>query len=516
MVDIHAYILLFFIWLISTIIVKALVRNRTTICLPPSPLKLPLIGHLHLLSNKPHESLHKLSNKYGPIFHLFLGSIPCVVASSPKIVKQFLKNNEIIFSNRPKISNIDYLTYHQDFSFAPYGPYWKFMKKLCISKLLGGQTLHLLLPFRRDEIKRLIKVLSRNAAVGNEVNIRGEITTMTNNVITRMLMSKGCCENEHEAEKVRKMILEMAKLSGKFNLSDIFWFFKKWDLQGFGKKLKGVRDKFDEIMDSIIEEHQEIRRKRQKMNDGDQEVAKDLLEILLDNSEDNTSEIRLTRENIKAFVLDLFSGGTDTSAIAMEWALAELINHPNIMEKAAQEIDNITGKTRLVQESDISQLPYLQAIVKETLRLHSPAPMILRESSEDCTIEGYHVPAKTRLFVNVWAMNRDPKYWENPLEFRPERFMNETKILDVRGQNNFHYLPFGCGRRGCPGISLALQILHTSLAAIIQCFEWKVGGEGNNNGKVDMEEGSSVTVPRANPLVCVPVARFNPTNHELN
>lgn len=209
------------------------------------------------------------------------------------------------------------------------------------------------------------------------------------------------------------------------------------------------------------------------------------------------------------FLQDLFSGGTDTSAIAMEWALAELINHPNIMEKAAQEIDNVTGKTRAVQESDISQLPYLQAIVKEILRLHSPAPMILRESSEDCTIEGYHIPAKTRLFVNVWAMNRDPKNWENPLEFRPERFMNETKILDVRGQNNFHYLPFGSGRRGCPGISLALQILHTSLAAIIQCFEWKVSGEGNC-GKVDMEQGTGVTVPRANPLVCVPVARLNP------
>lgn len=212
---------------------------------------------------------------------------------------------------------------------------------------------------------------------------------------------------------------------------------------------------------------------------------------------------------ISLILQDLFSGGTDTSAIATEWALVELINHPNIMEKAVQEIDNVTGKTRAVQESDISQLPYLQAIVKEILRLHSPAPMILRESSEDCTIEGYHIPAKTRLFVNVWAMNRDPKNWENPLEFRPERFMNETKILDVRGQNNFHYLPFGSGRRGCPGISLALQILHTSLAAIIQCFEWKVSGEGNC-GKVDMEQGTGVTVPRANPLVCVPVARLNP------
>ncbi|MCD7460760.1 hypothetical protein HAX54_044374 [Datura stramonium] len=502
------YILLcFFIWLISTIV---LVRNNgTTFHLPPSPLKLPLIGHLHLLTNKPHEALYKLSNKYGPLFHLFIGSVPCVVVSSAEIAKSFLKNNEIIYSNRPKISNIDYLTYHQGFSFAPYGPYWKFMKILCISKLLGGQTLHLLLPIRREEIKRLIQVLSRNAVFGKAVNIRSEITAMTNNVITRMVMSKGCSENEDGAEKVREMIHEMATLSGRFNLSDTFWFCEKWDLQGFRKKLKGVRDRFDEIMESIIEEHQEIRRKRHKL-DQQQQVAKDLLEILLDISEDETSEMPLTRENIKAFVLDLFSGGTDTSSIAIEWALAELINHPDIMKKAAQEIDTVTGKNRLVEESDISQLPYLQAIVKETLRLHSPAPMILRESSEDCTIEGYHIPSKTRLFVNLWAMNRDPKYWETPLEFRPERFMtNENKKLDARGHNYFHYLPFGSGRRGCPGISLSLQILHTSLAAIIQCFEWEVGDQ------VDMEEGTGVTIPRAHPLVCVPVLRFNPFPNEI-
>ena len=107
----------------------------------------------------------------------------------------------------------------------------------------------------------------------------------------------------------------------------------------------------------------------------------------------------------------------------MEWALAELINHPNIMEKAREEIDSVVGKSRLVQEPDIANLPYLQAILKETLRLHPTGPMIPRESTESCTINGYEIPARTRLFVNVWAINRDPNYWENPLEFRPERFL---------------------------------------------------------------------------------------------
>lgn len=180
------------------------------------------------------------------------------------------------------------------------------------------------------------------------------------------------------------------------------------------------------------------------------------------------------------------------------------------MNKAREEIDTVVGKSRLVEESDIVNLPYLQAIVKETLRLH-PSPLIVRESSEKCTINGYDIPEKTQVFVNVWAIGRDPRHWEEPLEFKPERFLGEEgsreSQLDVRGQH-FHLLPFGSGRRGCPGTSLALQVVHTSLASMIQCFEWKL--VGGKNGIVDMEEGPSLTLRRAHPLVCVPVARFSP------
>lgn len=168
---------------------------------------------------------------------------------------------------------------------------------------------------------------------------------------------------------------------------------------------------------------------------------------------------------------DIFAAGTEASATTIEWALAELINHPNIMKKARQELHKVVGKTRHVEESDIPHLPYLQAIVKETLRLHS-SPLIVRESTESCTINGYEIPPKTQLFVNVWAIGRDLNHWKNPLEFEPERFMgNKLKSGDLRGQN-FELLPFGSGRRSCPGTTLALLMVQTTLACMVQCFRF--------------------------------------------
>jgi len=205
----------------------------------------------------------------------------------------------------------------------------------------------------------------------------------------------------------------------------------------------------------------------------------------------------------------MFGAGTETSATTIEWALAELINHPDIMLKARQEIDSVVGKNRLVEESDILNLPYVQSIVKETMRLHPTGPLIVRQSTEDCNVNGYDIPALTTLFVNVWAIGRDPNYWENPLEFKPERFLNEEgqSPLDLKGQH-FELLSFGAGRRSCPGASLALQIIPNTLAGMIQCFEWKVGEEGK--GMVDMEEGPGMALPRAHPLQCFPAARLHP------
>ena len=206
---------------------------------------------------------------------------------------------------------------------------------------------------------------------------------------------------------------------------------------------------------------------------------------------------------------NMFGAGTETSATTIEWGLAELIKHPEMMRKAREEIESVVGNDRLVEESDIPNLPYVHSIVKETMRLHPTGPLIVRQSTQDCNVKGYHIPAKSTLFVNVWAIGRDPNYWENPLEFKPERFLDEEgqSPLDLKG-HHFELLSFGAGRRSCPGASLALQIIPTTLAGMIQCFEWKVGEEGK--GVVDMEEGPGMALPRAHPLLCVPVARSSP------
>ncbi|KAK0589322.1 hypothetical protein LWI29_012658 [Acer saccharum] len=512
MADFQGYLVLFLIWLVSTVLVRSIFgRLKTRPRLPPSPLALPILGHLHLLSPIPHQALHKLSTRYGPLIHIYLGSVPCVVSSSPETAKEFLKTHETSFLGRPFISAVDYLTYGSaDFSFAPYGRYWKFMKKITMTELLGGRTLNQLLPVRSDEITRFLGLMLKKANAKEEVDVGGELIRLTNHVVSRMTMGKRCSSNEEEADEVRKLVHDVAEITGKFNLADFIWFCKNFDLQGFGKQLKEIRDKFDLMMDTTIKEHEDARKINKKTGGDDDGAAKDLLDLLLDISEDENSEMQLTKENIKAFIMDIFAAGTDTSAITTEWALAELINNPEIMKKARQEIDSVVGNSRVVQESDIPNLPYLQAIVKETLRLHPTGPMIVRESTEDCNINGYDIPAKTRLLVNVWAIGKDPNHWENPLEFRPERFVGEDgkSQLDVRGQY-FHLLPFGSGRRSCPGVSLALFMVQSTLAAMIQCFDWKLCG-GDINGKVDMEEGPGLTLPRANPLLCVPVARISP------
>ncbi|KAK1412891.1 hypothetical protein QVD17_34479 [Tagetes erecta] len=416
------------------------------------------------------------------------------------MAKEFLKTYENAYLDRPQSSAIKYLTYgSKDLAFGPYGSYWKFMKKIVMSQLLNGTTLDMLVHVRQDEINRFIKSLSKKAKMGKAVDLGGELVMISNNIISRMLMSERCSENEDEAGEMKKLVSEITEIMGQFNVSDYIWILKNIDFQGFGRRSKNVRRRFDELVERIIKEHEVLRK-----NDGGE--VKDLLSILLDVAEDETMEIKLTRENIKAFILDIFVAGTDTSAITIEWALAELINHPNIMKKVAEEIDQVVGKHRILQESDVPNLPYLQAIVRETLRLHSTGPMILRQSTENCIVGGYHIPANTTIFINVWALGRDPNHWENPLEFRPERF--EQHNLDVRGQH-FHMLPFGSGRRMCPGTSLAMQVIQTTLGAMIQCFDWKAGEDGNLTS-VDMEEGVGITLPRANPLVCIPVARFDP------
>ncbi|KAI9122005.1 hypothetical protein K1719_006694 [Acacia pycnantha] len=335
------YIQLFFIWLLSTILVGRILKTKQRKARrPPTPLALPIIGHLHLLSPLPHRDFYNLSLRYGPIIHLLLGSQSCVVVSTAEAAEQFLKTHELSFSNRPtRTVAVKHLTYEfQDFLFAPHGPYWKFMKKLCMSELLGGRMLDQFVSVREQETKRFLTNLLKKGKVGGEaVDVGAELMMLSNNIISRMTLSRTSSQNEDEADVVRKVVIDAAELSGKFNISDFISFCKIFDLQGFNKRLKEVRERFDTLMERIIEEHQEERRKNKEMGARGDKV-RNILDVLLDIYEDEKSEMKLTKENIKAFIFNIFVAGTDTSAITIEWALAELINHPRVMKKARKEM----------------------------------------------------------------------------------------------------------------------------------------------------------------------------------
>ncbi|KAJ0087330.1 hypothetical protein Patl1_06872 [Pistacia atlantica] len=485
-------ILYVLIFILSTLILKTLFsfsskHNK----LPPGPFSLPVVGHLHLLSPLIHHSFHKLSSRYGPLIHLRIGSVNGIVASSPETAKELLKTNELTFSARKHTAAIDHLTYNSSFAFAPYGAYWKFIKKISTVELLGARTLGQFLPIRSQELQDFIKLLLEKSHVGERVNVTEELLKLTNNVITQMMFSIKCSGTDGQAEEARTLVREVTEIFGQFNISDIIWLFKNVDLQGFRRRFMDINKRYDSLLEKIISNREMVRKEKKKNGrriNGD-----------VDDDEE-----------------DFMTAATDTTAMAAEWALAELINNPNVLEKAQGEIDQVVGKSRLIQESDLPNLPYLQAIIKENFRLHPPIPMLARKSIEDCQIGKYTIPEGSLLFVNLWSIGRDPKVWNNPMKFNPERFLKPKESdgsginIDVKGFN-YQLLPFGTGRRGCPGINLAMQELPTTLAAMIQCFNWKVvnpeGVEMKGNDLVDMSERPGLTAPRAHDLVCVPVAR---------
>ncbi|XP_004305219.1 PREDICTED: licodione synthase-like [Fragaria vesca subsp. vesca] len=491
--------------------------------LPPSPLALPIIGHFHILGPLIHRSFQALSFRFGPIFSLRLGSVPCIVVTSPELAKEFLKTHELSFATHAQSAAIKRITYDSSLAFSPYGPYWKFIKKVTVNELLSSRSVGKFHSIRADGYSRLLRLLAERAESCLAVNLSEELPRLGHNIIGQMMLGKYSTSSSTErAEEARLVVREATRIFGELNLCDFNMVWKKLDLQGFGKRIEDTHLKFDELVEKVVKEREQLRIKNKKTNGGEEkdEEVKDFLSILLDMLEDESGEsveVGFSRVHIKALIMDLFTASTDTTAITMEWALAELINHPAVLEKAREEIDRVVGNERIVEESDGSNLPYIQAIIKETFRLHPPVPMVTRISVEDCKVGEYVIPTNTILFVNNWAIGRDPKNWENPLDFRPERFLeggDQITEMDVRGQH-FQFLPFGSGRRICPGINLTMKMVPSLVAAMIQCFDWKVIPSkkmNNNDCVVEMDERPGLTTPRAHDLVCFPVARINLLN----
>ncbi len=392
--------------------------------------------------------------------------------------------------------------------FAPYGPRWRMLRKICSIHLFSGKALDDFRHVRQEEISVLTRALSR--AGQKPVKLGQLLNVCTTNALGRVMLGRrvfgdGSGGEDAKADEFKEMVVELMVLAGVFNIGDFVPALEWLDLQGVASKMKKLHAKFDAFLGAIVEEH-----KISGSHGPDRHV--DLLTTLLSLKDNADGEGgKLTDVEIKALLLNLFTAGTDTSSSTVEWAIAELIRHPKMMAQAQEELDAVVGRDRLVTELDLAQLTYLQALIKETFRLHPSTPLSLpRMAAESCEINGYHIPKNATLLVNVWAIARDPEAWEEPLEFRPGRFLpgGERPTADLRG-NDFEVIPFGAGRRICAGMNLGLRMVHLLTATLIHAFDWELP-EGQVPEKLNMDEAYGLTLQRAAPLMVHPRPRLSP------
>eukprot|EP00249_Psilotum_nudum_P023061 c28737_g1_i1 orf=350-1909(-) len=473
--------------------------------LPPAPPSKPIIGHLHLLGDLPHVNLCRLAKQYGSLMYLQLGFVGTLVVSSSQMASALFKTHDEMFANRPQTSAGKYISYdYSDIGWAQYGPYWRQLRRLCSTELFGAKRLELFRSVREDEATSMIKIILGFSLERKPVDVIVKISSFASNIISHMVMNEryfGEGEDGNLDDKEFKEIIEeMFTLFGVFNIGDFLPFLKWLDLQGYQSRMKKVRKRMDNHLDAILQKH----RKRRERSTNAEPV--DFVDVLLSAAEkDFSPDLRLTDGGIKAIMLDMFAAGSDTSSVTVEWALAELLKNPNVMQKAQDELDLVVGSDRQVLESDIPELSYLQAIIKETMRLHPAAPLLVpHESAVECQVGGYDIPAKTRLFVNAWAIGRDDAEWADASKFDPERFVGTD--IDARGQH-FNLIPFGSGRRICPGMSLGLRMIHLAFARLIHAFEWSFPSPLNPQ-ELDMSEKFGLTVTRAQPLLLIAKPRL--------
>eukprot|EP01018_Ginkgo_biloba_P024792 Gb_12834 [translate_table: standard] len=476
--------------------------SKMKLKLPPGPRPLPIIGNLLMMGKLPYRTLRDLSEKYGPIMLIRLGSVPTVVASSPETAKEFLKTHDLVFASRPETSAGKYMCYNStDVVFAPYGPYWRQMRRICMSELLSPKRLEALRFIREEEISHMIQLLAKNSVNGSiPVNVSKALTSLTADMICRMAFGRKYPDEDLDSRGFKTMIQEVFHLNGLANIGDLIPYLEWMDLQGIRRRQRSVHKTFNAFFDKIIQEHRLDQTR----------PVKDLVDVLLEISQDDSMDIKITQDNIKSVIFDMLVAGTDTSAGTIDWAMCEVLKKPSVMKKLQHELDTVIGMERRVEESDLPRLEYLEAVVKETLRLHPPAPlMVPHEATEACTVGGYDIPYKSRILVNLWAIGRDPMHWKEAEKFKPERFVGSS--MDVRGQHNFEFIPFGSGRRSCPGLSMAMIVVPFTLARLLHCFDWRLP-DGITSQDLDMTEEFGLTAPRADNLLAIPTPRFKELN----
>ncbi|XP_019183844.1 PREDICTED: cytochrome P450 CYP736A12-like [Ipomoea nil] len=469
--------------------------------LPPGPKGLPILGHFHLLGKNPHQDMYHLAKQHGPIIHLRFGSATIIHVSSADAAKLFLKTHDHVFASRPRYEAAKYILYDEkDLIAAKYGPYWRQMRKLCTLQLLSPLKITSFRPAREQEVKLGVISLIQNATAREPVDLSAFVSTMNANMSCVMVFGKKYTEEEFAETGFRGVMRETTQLSAAPNLKDYFYLplLGGFDFQGLTRRMKAVARIYDDFFERVINDHIEGK---------DEKQTKDIVDTLIGIMESGKfqSEFQFDRRHVKALMLDMLVGSMDTSATAIEWILSEMIRHPMVMKKVQNELEEVVGKDRMVQESDLKSLHYLEMVIKEAFRLHPVAPLLLpHEAMEDSMVSGFHIPKGSRILVNTWAIGRDPEFWPEPEKFIPERFLGSD--IDVKG-HDFELLPFGSGRRSCPGIQLGLVIVRLIVAQLVHCFDWELP-DGMLPEDLDMTELFGTATVRANSLKAIPKYRL--------
>ncbi|KAL7141996.1 hypothetical protein ABFS83_08G092600 [Erythranthe nasuta] len=481
----------------------------------------PFTGHLHLMGDGgggsqaqlPHIKLAALADKHGPIFTIRLGLRRAVVVSSPELAKELFTACDAAVSGRPQLRAAKHLGYNfAMFAFCPYGAYWRVIRKIVTTELLSNRRLDLLRHARVSEIESSINELYKLWEEKEELSVEMKqwFSNLNLNVVLRMVAGKryydgGGGGGGAETRRCMAVMRDFFDLAGMFVAADALPYLGWMDLGGHEKRMKETAKELDGIVGGWLAEH----RKKREYSGEDDDDDRDFMDVMLSVVQTANLQCQYDADTIiKATCTILIGGGSDTTTIMLVWVLCLLLNNPSVLKNAQQEIDEHVGRERRVNESDITNLIYLQAIVKETMRLHPAAPLGgLREFTEDTTVGGYLVPKGTWLIVNAWKLHRDPHVWgDDVMDFRPERFLSGPHMnVDIRGQD-FELIPFGAGRRSCPGISFGLHMLHLVLASLLQAFDLSTV----SNEIVDMTESVGLTNSKATPLDVLVAPRLSP------
>ncbi|XP_042484947.1 cytochrome P450 703A2 [Macadamia integrifolia] len=449
--------------------------------LPPGPPRWPIVGNLLQLGPLPHKDFAAFCKKYGPLVYLRLGSVDAITTDDPEMIREILLRQDDIFASRPRTLAAVHLAYGcGDVALAPLGPNWRRMRRICMEHLLTTKRLDSFAVHRAHEAQHLVRYVWAKSRTGKQYF--GDKSA-----------------GPDEALEFMHITHELFWLLGLIYLGDYLPIWRWFDPFGCERKMREVEKRVDEFHMKIIEEHRKGGERTVEEDGGGMDFVDILLSLPGEEGKKNLDDVE-----IKALIQDMIAAATDTSSVTNEWAMAEVIKHPRVLQKVQEELDSVVGRERMVTESDLPHLNYLRCIVRETFRMHPAGPFLIpHESIRSTKINGYYIPAKTRVFINTHALGRNTHIWDDVEEFRPERHLSEDgSRVEVSHGNDFKILPFSAGKRKCPGAPLGVVFVLMALARLFHCFNWSPP-EGLRPEDIDTDEVYGMTMPKAKPLMAM-------------